>query len=68
MRLRVTGYYQGEYMYMLDNKGLIMNYMEYSVKRESKVQLISKVKYNMVYKPNRPYANKKGRLIIGDGI
>ena len=36
MRLRVTGYYQGEYMYMLDNKGLIMNYMEYSVKRESK--------------------------------
>ena len=68
MRLRVTGYYQGEYMYMLDNNSLIMNYMEYSIKRESKVQLISKVKYNMVYKPNRPYVNKKGRLIIGDGI
>ena len=68
MRLRVTGYYQGEYMYMLDNNSLIMNYMEYSIKRESKVQLISKVKYDMVYKPNRPYVNKKGRLIIGDGI
>ena len=59
MRLRVTGYYQGEYMYMMHNNGLIMNYMEYGVKRESKVQLISKVKYNMVYKPNRPYKNKK---------
>ena len=22
----------------------------------------------MVYKPNRPYLNKKGRLILGDGI
>ena len=22
----------------------------------------------MVYKPNRPYVNKKGRLILGDGI
>ena len=37
MRLRVTGYYQGKYTYMLDGNGLIMNYMEYGVKRESKV-------------------------------
>ena len=37
MRLRVTGYYQAEYMYMLGNNGFIMNYMEYGVKRESKV-------------------------------
>ena len=37
MRLRVTGYYQGEYMYMLGNNSLIMNYMEYGVKCESKV-------------------------------
>ena len=22
----------------------------------------------MVYKPNRPYVNKKGRLILSDGI
>ena len=29
--------YQGEYMDMLGNNGLIMNYMEYGVKRESKV-------------------------------
>ena len=35
--LRVTGCYQGEYMYTLGNNGLIMNYMEYGVKRESKV-------------------------------
>ena len=62
MRLKVTGYYQGEYMYLLSNNGLIINYMEYDVKRESIVQLISKVK------PNRPYINKKGRLILGKGI
>ena len=37
MRLRVMGYYQGKYMYMLGNNGLIMNYMEYGVKLESKV-------------------------------
>ena len=35
MRLKVTGYYQGEYMYLLSNNCLIMNYMEYGVKRES---------------------------------
>ena len=29
--------YQGEYMDMLGNNSLIMNYMEYGVKRESKV-------------------------------
>ena len=68
MRLRVTGYYQGEYMCMLGNNGLIMNYMEYGVKRESIVQLISKFKCNMVSKPNRPFVNKKGRLILGEGI
>ena len=37
MRLRITGYYQGEYMYMLGNNGLIINYMDYGVKRKSKV-------------------------------
>ena len=37
LRLTVTGYYQGEYLYMLGNNGLIINYMEYGVKRESKV-------------------------------
>ena len=45
-----------------------MNYMEYGVKRESIIQLISKLKYNMVYKPNRPYIDKRGRLILGEGI
>ena len=37
MRLRVTGYYQGESMHMLGTNGLIMNYMKYGVKRESNV-------------------------------
>ena len=37
MRFRVTGYFQDEYMYMLGNNGVIMNYMEHGVKRKSKV-------------------------------
>ena len=31
MRLYITGYYQGEYMYMLTKDGLIMNHKEYSI-------------------------------------
>ena len=31
MRLYVTGYYQGEYMYMLTKEGLIMSHKEYSI-------------------------------------
>ena len=34
MRLRVTGYFQGEYMYMLGKEGLIMNYKKYGVNKE----------------------------------
>ena len=30
MRLYVTGYYQGEYLYMLSKDGLVMNHKEYS--------------------------------------
>ena len=33
MRLHVTGYYPDEYMYMLGNSGLIMNYKEYTVQK-----------------------------------
>lgn len=31
MRLGVTGYYQGEYLYTLSSKGLILTYKDYSV-------------------------------------
>ena len=31
MRLYVTGYYQGEYMYMLTKDSLVMNHKEYSI-------------------------------------
>ena len=37
MRLRITGYSQGEYMYMLSRAGLIMNYKEYSVNKQKLV-------------------------------
>ena len=43
-RLRVTGYYQGDYMYMLGNNSFIMNYMEYGVKREKKSNYYQKFK------------------------
>ena len=34
MRLCVTGFYQGEYMYMLGKEGFIMNYKEYGVNKQ----------------------------------
>ena len=37
MSLRVTGYFQGEYMYMLGKGGLIMNYKEYGVNKQKTV-------------------------------
>ena len=37
MRLRVTGYYQGKYLYSLLNEGLIMNYKEYSVNMQQSI-------------------------------
>ena len=39
MGLHVTGYYQGEYMYMLGKDGLIMNYKEYNVQKTKKIDL-----------------------------
>ena len=33
MRLRITGYFQGEYNYMINSNGLIMNYKEYGVSK-----------------------------------
>ena len=37
MRLRVTGYYQGEYLYSLSNEGLIMNFKEYGVNKRKSI-------------------------------
>ena len=37
MRLHVTGYFQGKYMYILGKDGLIMNYKEYSVNKQKPV-------------------------------
>ena len=34
MRLRVTGYYQGEYSYIMTREELIMNYEEYEVNKQ----------------------------------
>ena len=37
MRVRITGYFQSEYMYMLGKEGLIMNYKEYGVSKQKSV-------------------------------
>ena len=37
MRLRLTGYFQGEYMYMLGKEGIIMNYKEYGVNKQKAI-------------------------------
>ena len=37
MRLRVTGYFQGEYMYMLSKDGLIINDKEYVENKQKTV-------------------------------
>ena len=37
MMLRVTGFFQGEYMYMLSKEGLIMNYTEYGVNKQKAI-------------------------------
>ena len=37
MRLRVTGYCQGEHLYSLSNEGIIMNYKEYGVNKSKSV-------------------------------
>ena len=37
MRLPVTGYFQGEYTYMLGKDGLIVNYKEYGVNKQKTV-------------------------------
>ena len=37
MRLHVTSYFQGEYMYMLGKDGLIMNYKECGVNKQKTV-------------------------------
>ena len=39
MRLYITGYYQGEYMYMLTKEGLVMNHKEYSIAKNLKKNL-----------------------------
>ena len=37
MKFPVTGYFQGEYMYMLGKDGLIVNYKEYGVNKQKTV-------------------------------
>ena len=39
LRLCVTGHYQGEYLYLLSNKGLLMNYREYGVNKPNSIAL-----------------------------
>ena len=37
MKLRVTGYYQGEYLYTLSRSGLLMSYKEYGISKNKDI-------------------------------
>ena len=39
MRWHVTGYYQGEFMYILGKDGFIVSYKEYTVQKTKKINL-----------------------------
>ena len=76
MRLYVTGYYQGEYMYMLTKEGLVMNHKEYSTARikikssttfKKDLIMIKKLKEkdHKLIKKRRTYKKKK---LNGRGI
>ena len=60
MRLCITGYFQGEYMYMLSKDGLIMNYKEYGMNKQKTVT----VSLAMVA---RPYIKKTRTNYFGFG-
>ena len=60
MRLHVTGYFQGEYMFMVGKDGLIMNYKEYSVNIQKTVT-ISKAMLT------RPFVKKRRTNYFGFG-
>ena len=58
MRLRVTGYYQDEYLYSMARQGLIMNYKENGVKKKQRSKLRTMRVAKKLYLKN-------GRLILG---
>ena len=45
MRLRVTGYSQGEYLYNLSNKGLLMMHKDYTISKQNDIALAAWVSF-----------------------
>ena len=41
MRLRVTGYYQGEYLYSMTNLGLLLSYKDYGIVAQNEMVAIA---------------------------
>ena len=37
MRLRVVGYYQGEYMYIMSNLGLLLTFKDYGIVEQNEI-------------------------------
>lgn len=65
MRLWVTGYYQGEYLYTQLNKGLILIYKDYSVAKNFKVTAKKQtlLKNEVIKRVKIPYI-KNRKLIL----
>ena len=42
MRLRVVGYYQGEYIYLMTNLGLLLSYMDHGIVAQNEMVALSR--------------------------
>lgn len=41
MRIRVIGYYQGEYLYTLSNQGILLPFKDYGIVEKSKIVVLA---------------------------
>lgn len=60
MRLRVTGYSQGKYLYTLSDKGLLMMYKDYTISKQKDIALAARVYFclTMRNKKNKKWKRK----------
>ena len=56
MRLRVTGYSQGKYLYTLSDKGLLMMYKDYTISKQKDIALAARVYFCLTMRNKK---NKK---------
>ena len=58
MRLRVTGYSQGKYLYTLSDKGLLMMHKDYTISKQKDIALAAWVYFYLTMR-NKKMKNEK---------